>query len=403
MIRLKLFRQPISFLVILTFISTVLITSCGKPEVMRMVAVNSVDTAALEDEIQELVEDYIAVNLQVAVVKGDDIVYTQSFGYQDLAAETPLTDSNIFRIASISKSFISTAVMQLVDDGELSLDDDVSDLIGFEVRNPSFPDSVITLKMLLTHTSSINDNEGYGSLDIINPDENIDWEDSYNSYAPGMQYEYSNLNYNTIGAIIEQVTGERFDLYIKENILDPLGLYGGHCPDLLNSNLFAQLYWDDPATGGHIRSLAAYKLLGNKLDTYRIGYDAPMLSPTGNMKINATDLAKYMIMHMNLGVYNGVRIISEDAAEAIQAEHVDISANSHYGFGLGTYDNFAPIPGVQVKGHAGSMYGMRSGMYFNREEDFGIVFIASGAERDYLNLSGFRGKVINALYEHFDL
>lgn len=387
------------------FVLQVFASGCSEPEKMLKVEseADTVDTAELETSIQQIMDDYIAVNLQVAVVKGDDIIYTHSFGYKDLEAQIPLSDTDIFRIASISKSFAATAIMQLIEAGDLSLDDDVSDLMGFQIRNPNFPDTPITLKMLLTHTSSISDAAGYRSLDVINPEENANWADSYNDYAPGTDYEYANLNYNTVGAIIEQVTGQRFDLYIKEHIMDPLGLYGGHCPDLLNADLFAQIYRDDPETGEHIKSLSSYKLLGDKLDTYRIGYDAPMLSPTGNMKISATDLAKYMIMHKNLGIYNGVRIISEQSAQQMQTPQTEIRTDSYYGFALGIYDNFAPIPGKQIIGHAGSMYGMRSGMYFNHEDDFGIILIASGAERDYLNLNGFRGKVINALYEHFNL
>jgi len=71
----------------------------------------------------------------------------------------PLSDRTIFRIASISKSFSAVAIMQLIEAGKLSLDDDASKLVGFAVRNPKFPDKVITLKMLLSHTSSINDHD----------------------------------------------------------------------------------------------------------------------------------------------------------------------------------------------------------------------------------------------------
>lgn len=359
------------------------------------------DTESVEAQIRQITKDHETVNLQVAVVKGNEIIYTHSFGWKDKETETPLSDSDIFRIASISKSFSSTAIMQLVEAGKVSLDADVSDLIGFQVRNPNFPDIPITLRMLLSHTSSLNDSQKYSSLDIINPDKNPKWKNSYSDYAPGKGYKYCNLNYNTIGAIIERITGQRFDLYIKQHILDPLGLYGGHCTDLLNQDLFAQIYRFDAETGEHIKSLASYKPLGDKLKSYRIGYDAPMLSPTGNMKINATDLAKYLIMHKNQGVYHGVRILSEASAKQMQAQAVEIKPDSYYGFALGTYDDFAAIPGKRIQGHGGSMYGMRSGMYFNREDDFGIVIIGSGSNKDYLSMQGFRGKVINALYRRF--
>ena len=118
--------------------------------------------------------------------------------------------------------------MQLVEAKKLSLDDDVSKLIGFTVRNPKYPDKVITLKMLMSHTSSLNDTQGYFSLDSINPNKTANSAKCYNDYAPGAGYEYCNLNYNIVGTIIERTSGERFDKYIKAHILDKLGLYGGY-------------------------------------------------------------------------------------------------------------------------------------------------------------------------------
>src|SRR5690625_5901070 len=90
---------------------------------------------------------------------------------KDLEEKIPMTDESLFRIASISKSFTATALMQLVEQKKLSLQDDVSDLIGFEIRNPRYPNKVITLEMLLSHTSSLNDSEGYFSLDAIRSEE----------------------------------------------------------------------------------------------------------------------------------------------------------------------------------------------------------------------------------------
>ena len=157
--------------------------------------------------------------LSVAVVKDNKIIYTHSFGLKDVESNTPLTDDCIFRIASISKSFTATSIMQLVQAKKLSLHDDVSKLVGFTIRNPKFPDKVITLKMILSHQSSINDSEGYFTLDAINPGKNPNWQKCYNDYAPGTKYEYCNLNFNMAGTILEKYSGERFE----PHILDPLG------------------------------------------------------------------------------------------------------------------------------------------------------------------------------------
>src|SRR5690606_21130993 len=146
-----------------------------------------------------------------------------------LAEQKALQDDDIFRIASISKSFTATSFMQLVAKGICKLDDDFGDLVGFPVRNPEYPDAKITLRMILSHTSSINDSNGYFDLDVINPSKNPNWKKSYNSYKPGSQYEYCNLNFNMAGAALERLTQTRFDSYIVHHILSPLHLYGGYC------------------------------------------------------------------------------------------------------------------------------------------------------------------------------
>src|SRR5690606_22767492 len=133
------------------------------------------------------------VGLSVVVVKGADVVYQGNFGFKDLEAKTRLQQDDVFRIASISKSFSAIAILQLQEQGKLDLEDDVSQFLPFAVRNPKHPNIPITLNMLLTHTSSLNDKESYSNLDVINPKTNEDFENAYNSYAPGENYQYCNL------------------------------------------------------------------------------------------------------------------------------------------------------------------------------------------------------------------
>ena len=161
----------------------------------------------IETELQELVKKTNAVGLAVAVVKKGKLVYTHSFGYKDIEKNIPLSDNDIFRIASISKSFSATTIMRLAEAKKLALTDDFSKLVGFKVRNPKFPETVITLKMVLSHTSSINDSEGYFNLDVINPEKGKNWEKCYTNYEPGKGYLYCNLNFNMIGTVIEKITG----------------------------------------------------------------------------------------------------------------------------------------------------------------------------------------------------
>lgn len=352
-----------------------------------------VPTGALEETLQALMADHDAAGLAVAVVKDNALVYQSSLGWKDLEARVPLAEDDVFRIASISKSFAAISILQLVEEGRLSLDDDAGVLLGLPVRNPHFPDTVITLRMLLNHTSSITDSQRYHSLDIINPETSGSWAESYSQHQPGTHYQYSNLGYNMVGAIIERVADTRFDHYVRERVLEPLGLYGGYRPDVLDRERFAQIYRYQEGEG-FVRSDAAYAPLAHRLDDYRMGYSAPIFSPTGGLKISAPDLARYMLVHMNYGERDGVRIISAEHAALMQAAMVQIDA--HAGYGLALRTDRALIPGETLVGHTGSAYGLYSSMFFDPERKYGFVVITNGARDPEI-----RTKVNRVLYAHF--
>ena len=193
---------------------------------------------AFEKDIEADRKEVGNVGMAVAVVKGGEIVYHNQFGVKNLETKEPIAEDDLFRIASISKSFSATSIMQLKEQGLVSLDTDVSILAGFPIRNPKYPDTVITLEMLLSHTSSLNDSEGYFTLDVINPATNPKWQNCYNDYAPGEGYEYCNLNFNLVGTFIEKLSGERFDQYVVNHVLKPLGIYG-------NESAILSYWWHD--------------------------------------------------------------------------------------------------------------------------------------------------------------
>ncbi len=356
------------------------------------------NTQLIENELQQILEDNKGVGLSVALVKDGKLHYHKAFGLKNRESGETLEQDDLFRIASISKSFAATAIMQLVEKGLFSLDDDFGDLVGFPIRNPKFPDQKITLRMVLSHTSSINDSEGYFQLKVIHPDSNANWAKSYSDYAPGSDYRYCNLNYNMVGAVIERFTNQRYDQYIIQNILTPLGLYGGYSPSELEGDRFATLYTYNTENQTYSASPAAYHPRLDELRNYTLGWSTPVLSPTGGLKISAVDLAKYMIMHMNYGAKDGVRIISERSAKEMQTPVS--AAPSNYGLALNVKDNF--IPGKTMVGHTGSAYGLYSQMYFQPEEKFGFVIITNGF--DHKSTDGYTKILIEAaraLHKHF--
>jgi CubicO group peptidase (beta-lactamase class C family) len=352
----------------------------------------------VEEDIRQLMKDQDIIGMSLAVVKMGKIAYANSFGYNNVEQVRMLASTDIFRIASISKSFSATSIMQLVDAKKLSLDDDFGKLVGFKIRNPNFPDKVITLRMVMSHTSSINDSQGYFNLDVINPDKNPNWAKCYNSYAPGADYEYCNLNYNMVGTVIERVSGERFDNYVKRHILDPLGLYGGYNVDSLDKSRFVTLYDYDAKNKKFMPSPQAYASRSEEISKYVMGYSTPIFSPTGGMKISAYDLAKYMIMHMHNGKANGNRIISRKSSKTMKTKIAD---EENYGLALGT-NREDIIPGEKMTGHTGSSYGLYSTMFFNKKEDFGFVVIVNGSSTAGKYTEGLRTimyTTINTLYD----
>ena len=349
-----------------------------------------------EAAIQQLMQTTPVVGLSVAVVKDNKIIYNHSFGYKDLEQKLPLQNDHIFRIASISKSFTTTAIIQLVVKKQISLDQDVSELVGFKVRNPKFPSTVITLKMLLSHRSSINDSEGYFSLDAIDPAKNPNWEKSYNAYEPNKGYMYCNLNYNLAGSILEKITGVRFDQYIQQQILDPLGLYGGYNVNALDSNLIAKIYEYKRDSTKFTHSPSAYAPRTEEINNYTMGRSTPIFSPTGGMKISAHDLAEYMIMHSQLGKHKGGRMISKKLSQQMQAI---ISEEENYGMALETSTQL--IPGKTMIGHTGVAYGLYSIMFFEPKEKIGFVVISNGCDPKTINgINGVLHKTVNILFDN---
>ncbi len=348
-----------------------------------------------ENDLNAFREEIGNVGLGVAVVKDNKIIYDNYFGVKNLETGEKIDAETIFRIASISKSFTSTSLMQLVEQGKVTLDTDVSDLMGFPVRNPKYPERVITLEMLLSHTSGLNDSQGYFTLDVINPATNPDYTACYNEYEPGKGYQYCNLNFNMAGTILEKLSGERFDQYVVNHILNPLGLYGGYNIDALDSTRFATLYSYNSENDSLEAQPSAYRSRAEDIANYITGYTTPIFSPTGGMKISTSDLAKYMMMHMNYGLYPGAQepIISEESSKNMQTPRSD---EEHYGLAL--WRNMDYIPEVEFVGHTGSAYGLRSAMFFQPEEKYGFIVISSGAKKSDEEL--LKG-IIKLMYDHF--
>ena len=378
------------------FVAAALIVSCGPTPAEQA-----------NQAMNDIITDLNAVGLSVAVVKNNQIVYIGAFGAKNIEEGTQIGTDDIFRIASISKSFTATAIMQLYEQGKFDLDEDVSVALGLPVRNPNFPDIPITYRMLLSHNSSLNDTTGYFSYNVIDPQKTAAYWRAYNQYAPGTKYEYCNLGFNLLGGLVEIHSGERFDLYIKNHIIDPLGLHAGFNVDNFDRAEFVTLY--DYEDGQFVESKDAYRSRAAELESYVPGRSTPIFSPTGGMKIAPKDLAKHMLVQMNQGTWNGVQILTPQSVQAMQTpyEYADGRVGD-YGFAITTTSTL--IEGETLKGHTGSAYGLYSAMFFEPEKKFGFVMMTNGcvARRTsnifpelINNYLAVQSDVINALYKVF--
>ena len=370
-------------------------TEVGKIEVL--------DNEDLEEQIQQVMKELKVIGLGVAVVRDKEIIFNKSWGYKNLEKKIPLGNDDIFRIASISKSCTATSIMQLVEQGKIDLNCDISDLVGFTVRNPNYPDVVITPYMLLSHTSSLNDSQGYFSLKGIDPSKNENYAKAYNNYRPGSKYEYCNLNYNMLGTVLERVSQIRFDRYVAQNILNPLGVYGGYWIDALDKSKFVSLYQPNKE-GVMMVQEDAYAPRREEIANYQFGYSTPIFSPTGGLKTSPKGLARVMQMHMGLGTTpDGVKLLKPESSLLMQSRLTTTDeypgGDGFYGFAIATND--ALIPGKTMIGHTGGAYGVFTCMFWNKERTFGIVIMTNGV--NYERQNGFVSlhyKVANILYNN---
>lgn len=367
------------------------VTVCGHPVIPALDYSGRLDSA-----VTALMTRYEAVGLSVAVVKSNRIFYHHSWGVRDKEKMIPLQDDDVFRLFSISKSFISTAIMQLVEQKRLALDDDIRRYLPWVNRNPRFPDIPITIEMLLCHRSSINDSQGYLSdFDMLRPERNMSYGQCYNQERPGSAYYYSNVNYNLLGAVIEKVTQMRFDEYIIANILHPLGLHGFYDMSQMGKRHFAQAYQYSTPKQGYQRNASAYAPLSKELSSYVLGETTPLLSPCGGLKLNAAELAEYMMMHMNKGKLRGHRIVKKKSERQMWKVR---STESNYGLALIHYYDI--IDGEELIGHRGAGYGINTSMFFNPKKKYGFVILCNGVNTSLIDHYPFHRTLVRILYEN---
>ena len=212
----------------------------------------------MQDIINNLFEKSNAIGGNVLIADKEGIKEQFTYGFQSKEKNIPTSKDTIYRIASISKVVVATTVMTLVDDGLVDIKEDISKYLGYQVRNPYYPEDIITIEMLMTQTSSICDGEdetlGYDGVNgprffvdlqrlLTDPTYEYYTTKTYLKHKPGSFFCYSNFGCGILACIVEKVTGKYFTDYVRENLLLPMGLDASfRIDDIKNLDKVASLY-----------------------------------------------------------------------------------------------------------------------------------------------------------------
>lgn len=365
----------------------------------------------MNEQFRQLMEKHGAIGGAAAVVKDGAVVWAGGMGVRDKARNLPVDEHTMFRVASISKVVLGTALMQLWEQGKFQLDDDISDLLGFEVSNPHHPNVGITVRQLMTHTGSVYEEQtpaaeqAYTAFlrdsrtssqppairELLCPGGTYYTEELWAPWRAGEKFEYSNLGTGILATILERLSGERFDQYVQKYICAPLQMKASfNIHDLADINQLSVLY--DEHHQPRVDDYGGVVPASVDLSTYAIGTNGMIFSPQGGLRASVLDLTKLLLAHQNGGELTVPSIKSGEqvSAQILHEETVDLMHREQWrggGFnglykqkGLLVHITDDLIDSERLYGHAGDAYGVLTGMYFSKEHDFGFTYCINGAQ-----------------------
>lgn len=332
--------------------------------------------------LKEELDEYAAARFRgrqivggaVIIAKDGEIIYTYDYGYKTNSRREEVTLDSCFRIASVTKLVSAVGLMQLLEEKNISLETPVKDIVGFHVVNPAFPKEPITIRQVMSHTSSFVQTQYYHpNWEELRP------ENKYfsNKVAPGTAYAYSNLNGGLFGAMIEALSGQSVNTYMQEHVFGPLGINAAyHCallPD--QSDIAPQLGKNGAIAKGVSVAMAEineYDDTCNPLNNTN--------RTSGGLYISANGMIRIISMLQRGGEIDGVRILKEETVKLMmQDQHTipgsSVKAESVYGLAMARVYN---MPGGTWYGHQGMMQGLSSNIYFQPDTGLSIAVIANG-------------------------
>ncbi|MEM9386508.1 MAG: serine hydrolase domain-containing protein [Pseudomonadota bacterium] len=373
--------------------------------------------------------------LQVSLMENGRAAEGWALGFASLGpmGTDPMRRDHKIRVASISKLVVAIGLMKLVEAGKLDLDADVSEYLGWRLRNPAFADAPITTRQLLTHTSSLRDGTAYsipagqGALRDFFTEGSAHWEEGAHFAAgagrePGAYFTYSNLAFGVLGSVIERQSAERFDRYMARAVLDPLGISARFNACAIAPGQRAAGFRKRPQEGdwnpagpwvAQVDDGPPHCFYGGSdptfvksfLQDYELGSNGTLFSPQGGLRASADDLLVVLRMLAGRGMIDGRRILSAGTVETMLAPSWTLNETGSNGLSAGEVAPGGPTDGLMTSyglsvhrvdmrrwgfeagprllvGHLGEAYGVLSHALFDPQSGDGIVTIISGTADD---------------------
>jgi len=283
------------------------------------------------------------------IVNDGRVAWSRAYGWANIDRKIAMTTDHLQNVASISKTFTTTALMQLWEKEAFRLDDDVNDYLPFAVRNPSHPKTSITFRHLLTHRSSIKDGTAYSRayacgdprLDLgswlkeyLGPDGRYyDAKENFHPWKPGERWNYCNVSYGLLGYLVEEIAGTRFSNYCRANIFEPLEMVetSWYLADIdparhaVPYTYVTKAEVRGPSWGG-----LPLGVVREESDTKEIGegYQANCLYnhpnfPDGFLRTSVMQLSRYLRCYLNNGVYGKHRLLQERTIREMLSRQVE--------------------------------------------------------------------------------
>lgn len=304
--------------------------------------------------------------LSVAVVKNQELIWSKGFGYADVERKQPMKPETIFSICSISKLFTSVAIMQLVEQGKLHLDDSIQAILPAYTVKQQFPESgPVTIRGLLTHSSGVprdSDFPYWSAPDFLFPTEaemNTKMASQSTVHPASRYFQYSNLGISLLGEVVAKISGMSYDEYVEKKILEPLRLQNTH------PYLPKELWGTGMATGynglhrdGHRDKMPFFQAKG--------------ITPAAGFSSNALDLALFASWQFRLLYKGGFELLkSATLYEMQRVQFLDPDWRTSRGLGFSVRN----ADGKSVVGHTGSCPGYLTSLSLYPDDSIAIVLM----------------------------